>query len=45
MINGYEFDAIAEHESVAFVIGLYETNSFNFERLVPWLRAHTKPIS
>jgi death-on-curing protein len=45
MINGYEFVAGAEHESVPFVSGLYETNSFNFEKLAPWLRAHTKSIS
>jgi death-on-curing protein len=45
MINGYEFAPGAEQESVPFVSGLYETNSFNFEKLVPWLRAQTKSIS
>lgn len=45
MINGYEFAAGTEHESVPFVSGLYEANSFNFEKLVPWLRAQTKSIS
>ena len=27
-------------ETYAFVIGLYETNQFNVERLAPWLRRH-----
>lgn len=45
LINGYEFVAGAEQESVPFVSCLYETNSFTFERLVPWLRAQTKSIS
>lgn len=43
MINGYEFIAGAEDDSVPFVSGLYEANSFSFDKLVPWLRDHTKP--
>src|SRR6266849_1958565 len=38
LINGYEFIAGAENDSVPFVSGLYEANSFNFDKLVPWLR-------
>ena len=43
MINGYEFMAGVEHDSVSFISGLYEANSFSFDKLVPWLRGHTKP--
>ena len=28
-------------EALTFVTGLYESNSFQFDRLVPWLREHT----
>lgn len=38
-INGARLAADAS-ETYAFVIGLYETNQFNFERLTPWLRRH-----
>jgi death-on-curing protein len=27
-------------ETYAFVISLYESNQFSFDKLVPWLRAH-----
>ena len=29
-------------EAYAFMIELYETNQFTFEKLVPWLRAHVQ---
>ncbi len=29
-------------EAYAFVSSLYETNQFNFDRLVPWLRTHVR---
>ena len=38
-INGARLTADAS-EIYAFVIGLYETNLFNVERLAPWLRRH-----
>lgn len=38
-INGARLTTEAE-ETYSFVAGLYETNQFNFDRLVPWLRAH-----
>lgn len=39
-INGLRLDASAE-EIITFVMGLYNTNQFTFDQLVPWLRAHT----
>ena len=39
VINGVRLTADAS-EIYAFVIGLYETNQFNIERLVPWLCHH-----
>ncbi len=39
-INGLRLVAGAE-KTIAFVIGLYETNGFSFEKLVPWLRENT----
>jgi len=41
MINGYAFIAGAEVDAVPFVSGLYESHSFRFDELAPWLRAHT----
>jgi death-on-curing protein len=38
-INGAQLTADA-HETYAFVIGLYEANQFNFDRLDEWLRSH-----
>ncbi len=38
-INGSRLTAGAE-EIYAFVAGLYETNQFRFDQLVPWLRGH-----
>src|SRR6202142_3169800 len=40
-INGGRLNADAE-ETYAFVATLYESNQFNFEKLVPWLRTHVK---
>jgi death-on-curing protein len=40
-INGARVTASAE-ETYAFVAGLYDTGQFSFEKLVPWLRAHTR---
>ena len=41
-INGARLTADAQ-ETYAFVIGLYETNQFNFESLTQWLRSHVTP--
>jgi death-on-curing protein len=38
-INGARITADAS-ETYSFVIGLYETNQFNVERLAPWLNRH-----
>jgi death-on-curing protein len=38
-INGARLTADAQ-ETWDFVSGLYETNQFSFEKLVPWLRNH-----
>ncbi len=38
-INGARLDATAE-ETQVFVVSLYESNKFTFEKLVPWLRIH-----
>ena len=38
-INGARLTADAE-ETYAFVIALYETDQFSFDKLVPWLRRH-----
>jgi death on curing protein len=32
-------------ETYAFVIALYESNQFNFDKLVPWLHAHVAQTS
>ena len=41
-INGCRLAADAE-EIYNFVAQLYETNQFNFDKLVPWLREHVEP--
>jgi death-on-curing protein len=38
-INGARLTANAQ-ETYDFVAALHETDQFNFDRLVPWLRAH-----
>jgi hypothetical protein len=43
LINGYEFIPGAENDSVQFVSGLYEANSFEFTKLAPWRRSNTMP--
>ncbi len=41
MIKGYAFIAGAEVDAVPFVSGLYDSSSFRFDKLAPWLREHT----
>ena len=43
LVNGFrlEFDDL---EAYQFLIHLYETNQFSFERLEPWLRQHVQPV-
>ena len=38
-INGAQLAADSQ-ETSEFVVGLYETNQFSFDKLVPWLRSH-----
>lgn len=38
-INGARLTPDAE-ETCAFVIALYQSNQFSFDKLVPWLRSH-----
>jgi death on curing protein len=38
-INGVRVTADAD-ETYAFIAALYESNEFNFDKLVQWLRAH-----
>jgi death-on-curing protein len=38
-INGARLTPDAE-QTYAFVIALYQSNQFSFEKLVPWLRSH-----
>ena len=40
-INGAHISANAE-DTYAFIFGLYEAGSFNFEALAPWLRRNVK---
>ena len=42
-VNGFrlEFDDL---EAYQFLIGLYESNQFRFERLEPWLRQHARSL-
>ena len=41
--NGFYIDCDTA-AAYAFFIGLYESNSFRFANLVPWLTAHIKPL-
>ena len=42
IINGYRLDA--DHEAViGFVMSLYNSHSFQFEALEPWLRKYARP--
>jgi death on curing protein len=43
-INGIRITAGAE-ATYAFISGLYEGNGFAFERLEPWLRSNTSPVT
>lgn len=43
LINGREIVA-DEAATYDFIIGLYETNSFEFRHLEPWLRTHTRSV-
>jgi len=43
-INGVRLTANSE-ETYDFIVELYETNQFSFEKLVPWLRRHTTQAS
>ena len=38
-INGARLTAGAQ-QTYVFIAALYETNEFNFDKLVPWLRSH-----
>ncbi len=40
-VNGYRLD-FDDVEAYGFLMLLYETNRFRFDRLEPWLRAHAK---
>ena len=42
-LNGYVFDA-DPIKAYGFMIGLFESGAFRFERLEPWLRENTKPF-
>jgi len=39
-LNGLEI-TVSVDESIDFILGLYDTGEFRFEKLEPWLRAHT----
>lgn len=42
-LNGY--DITADWRATAdFILGLYDTKSFTFANLEPWLRASTRPV-
>lgn len=43
-MNGSYIDC-GRDEAYEFFMGLYETNSFRFANLVPWLEEHLKPLS
>ena len=42
-MNGQYIDCDRD-AAYAFFIGLYESSSFRFANLVPWLTAHIKPL-
>lgn len=43
-INGFHLD-FDDLDAYRFLLGLYETNQFRFQRLEPWLRQHAQPVS
>jgi death-on-curing protein len=43
LINGLGLNAKIE-DAIAFVLNLYETRSFRFELIEPWLREHVVPF-
>ena len=43
-LNGFCIDC-ASKEAYAFFMRLFETNSFRFANLLPWLEEHVKPLS
>ena len=42
-INGVRLTATAD-EAIFFLTSLYESNQLNFDKLVPWLRAHISKV-
>ncbi|MDI7775579.1 type II toxin-antitoxin system death-on-curing family toxin [Asticcacaulis sp. EMRT-3] len=44
IINGYRLQTDVA-DTISFVTGLYETHSFRFEALEPWLRQHAVPLA
>jgi death-on-curing protein len=42
-LNGMDI-VMSEDELWSFLTGLYETHSFRFEAIEPWLRAHVVPL-
>ncbi len=42
-LNGYFIDCDNDM-AYSFFIGLYESNSFRFDNLVPWLEEHASPL-
>ncbi len=43
-MNGQYIDCDSE-DAHSFFIGLYESNSFRFANLIPWLEEHIKPFT
>ena len=43
-INGVRLTAGAE-DAYAFISGLYEAGTFRFDKLEPWLRRNSRPVS
>ncbi len=41
-VNDYVFQP-HQSDTIAFVINLYDSGTFSFEHLEPWLREHAKP--
>jgi death on curing protein len=42
-INGFRLD-FDDLDAYQFLLELYETNQFRFQRLEPWLRQHAQPV-
>ena len=42
-VNGYKLN-LEDQEAYEFLIALYDTGEFRFERLEPWLREHTSKV-